>query len=205
MQRRLLDAVGFLVERTAYSMSLLGTTLLSLIVAGFICVLPGCAVTPATIGEAASPADTGAASCISPIQVERMNGMSKRDRVAHIKGETALFFILLDPAWSRSESGFESFQQQLLQHGIDEVIIWDLPNWTLNAAVPFTDGCAIEGYGSPDWPDKLDEMQKIASQLSEYGLDHPALTQAIADLLPQEHVEPLLEKIRPFVERTDKK
>ena len=139
--------------------------------------------------------------CITPTQVERINGMSAWDRVAHIRGEAALLFVLLDPVWSHPDvdEEFKSGREKLEKSGIDEIIIWDLPGWTLNAAIPFKDGCAVEGDGDePDYPEKQNNMHEAAARITELGLDHPSTREAIEKLYPSEEVDDVIRRIRPF-------
>lgn len=191
-------------------MPLLRLTLVVLTLSGFIYLSSGCAGTTNAnprenfVGGEANP-------CMTPSQIERINGMSKRDRVAHIRGKAALLFVLLDPIWSHpdteSKEEFKSGREKLEKSGIDEVIIWDLPGWTLNAAVPFKNGCAVEGYGEPDYPEKQNDMHEAAIRITELGLDHPSSREAIEKLLPPESegVDIMIKRIRPFAPHIDNK
>jgi hypothetical protein len=131
--------------------------------------------------------------------------MSSQDRVAHIRGAAALLFVLLDPVWSYGDAEFRPGREQLEKSGIDEIIIWDLPGWTLNSADPFRGGCAVDGYGEPDYPEKLEAMREAAIRITAAGPDHPSTREAIERLYPPGDVDDVIKRIRPFAPPIEKK
>lgn len=133
--------------------------------------------------------------CQSVQYIEDIN-KGNLERTAHIKGDNAILFITLDPVFSNPEFDFgdhdrdehftelmKSTRESLFNAGIDEVVVWRLPNRTLGAAVGFKEGCAVSGYGELDFHEKLMLMHKAFLEISEQGLDAPSSRDSIKKLL----------------------
>ncbi len=136
-------------------------------------------------------------NCSTIQQIEKMN-KNKLKRVAHIKDKNAIFLIFLDPVLSEPEfkdkgsqdkhfiAAIKRLRKKLIKQGIDEVIIWKLGSpWRgmMGAAVPFKNGCAVQGYGEPDLLQKLIQMHKVYLLISKYGLNSKHVRKGIKDLL----------------------
>ena len=106
-------------------------------------------------------------------------------------------FIALDPNFSapefnygdhyRDEHFIEAMKRSrefLYGTGIDEVVVWRLHQPPMmGAAVGFKDGCAVKGYGEPDFHKKLILMHKAFLNISNQGLDAPSTRDSIKRLL----------------------
>lgn len=129
-------------------------------------------------------------SCPTARYIENVNEGRLR-RIADIKGKSAILFIALDPIWSEPEFKYKGYRDKhfiqamkqtretLLSAGIDEIIVWQLPRRRLGAAVPFKDGCAVSGYGEPDFLKKLKLMYEAYLLISKHGLNDPSVRPSI--------------------------
>lgn len=158
--------------------------------------------------------------CQSPEYIESINS-GELERTAHIEGDNAILFIALDPIFSDPEFDYgdhyrdEHFTKaitsnrvSLFSSGIDEVVVWRLPNRILGAAVGFKDGCAVSGYGEPDYYDKLALMHKAFLEISKHGLDTPSSRASIKNLLLEsrysgfykdEMIDAVINNLRPLI------
>ena len=157
-------------------------------------------------------------ACITPNYVEDLNRSVFEKRIAHIKGESAIVFILLDPIWSlpdfedvpyRVEEDMENIRAgfaRLVREGVDEVLVWKFRMPGLGAVVLFRGGCAVQGYGEPDMIEKIAAMNDEFKRITKLGPEDPSVRETIRRVLQQTPYEPdngkidvILNKIRPFV------
>ena len=170
----------------------------------------------------ASNADSQSA-CMSPESIEDMNEHKIR-RTAHIKGGNAILLIALDPDFSAPEFDYgdiyrdehfieamKSARQLLFGAGINEVVIWRLPRPKYGAAVGFKDGCAVSGYGEPDYHEKLVLMHKAFKKISKHSLDSKPVRESIKKLImatdyshlyKDEMVDIVIDNLRPLMAET---
>ena len=170
-----------------------------------------------------APQVTAQPECSSVQYIEALNE-GKLERTAHIKGDNAVLFIALDPIFSDPEFDYgdqyrdehfteaiRSSRESLFEAGIDEVVVWRLPNRTLGVAVGFREGCAVSGYGEPDFHDKLMLMHEAFPAISEHGLDAPSVRDSIEKLLmgsrysslfKNEMIDIVINNLRPLIADT---
>ena len=59
-----------------------------------------------------------------------------------------------------------------MEQDVDEIIAWRLTQLqTLGAAIPFSEGCAVDGYGEPDMIDKIKLMKDVVILIKRHGPD----------------------------------
>lgn len=159
--------------------------------------------------------------CQSPRDIEKINrGLTTR--FFHIKGKNAKLFIALDPIWSmpdfdnvpyRHPDDMKSIKEKfayLMKQEIDEIVVWKFKRHAgLAAAVPFHNGCAVKGYGSPDDREKLTLMRKTVRLIPKHGLDDPMVRDSIKSLLvvsryrasyEDNMIDIMIDKLRPLME-----
>lgn len=159
--------------------------------------------------------------------VEYIEDLNKRvfdKRVAHIKGTNARVFVALDPIWSTPEFDDVPYRHpedmqmikkdfaRLMKQGVDEVIVWKYRRPTgLAVAVPFSNGCAVSGYGEPDELEKIIIMHETLLLISEHGVDHSKVRNSIKRLLMvsrfashfnDEMIDIIIDKHRPLMTNT---
>jgi hypothetical protein len=159
-------------------------------------------------------------ACQTPDAIERLNEGVLEKKIAHVKGEHAIVFILLDPIWSlpdfedvpyRVEEDMENIRtgfDRLVREGVDEVVVWRFRMPGLGAVLPFRAGCAVQGYGEPDMIEKIAAMNDAFKRITRLGPDDPSVRESIRRVLQQTPYEPddgkidiILNKIRPFVNK----
>lgn len=134
--------------------------------------------------------------CITSEYIESLNKKVIDKRIAHIEGDNAKLFLALDPFWSapqftavpyRNPARMEERQlafKKLKNAHIDEVLIWAFKRPTgIGAAMPFSRGCAVYGYGEPDDLEKLVLMHEAQFLVSQQGLDSTPVRSRIKELL----------------------
>ena len=169
--------------------------------------------------------------CQTVESIEAMNQGIGFDRVVHIEGPLAKVFLALDPIWSMPDFEDVAFGQSedmrrireqfeyLLNADIDEVIVWQIRrDLGLGAAIAFSAGCAVEGYGEPDDLEKLELMHEAYLSVTEHGIEHATVRTAIEELLEvydlaepipgeastmEEKIDTSLGKVRPLLESSD--
>ncbi len=167
-----------------------------------------------------SPQAMSQPDCQSAQYIEDLNN-GQLNRTAHIKGDNAILFIALDPAFSAPEYDYgdhyrdEHFielinksRESLYKAGIDEIVVWRLPFRTMGVAVGFKEGCAVRGYGEPDFHEKLMLMHKAFLEISKHGLDAPSARDDIKKLIMGSHysrmykeemIDIVINNLRPLV------
>jgi len=159
-------------------------------------------------------------ACQTPAQVETLNKGVLEKKIAHVKGENAIVFIVLDPIWSlpdfedvpyRVEEDMENIRtgfDRLVREGVDEVVAWRFRMPGLGAVLPFRGGCAVQGYGEPDMIEKIVAMNEAFRRIIKLGPDDPSVRESIRSVLQQTPYEPddgkmdvILNKVRPFVKK----
>ena len=141
-----------------------------------------------------TPAATSQSDCASIEHIEEIN-KGKLVRIAHIKGEKALLFIALDPAWSYPElqlnhpkdvhfvEAIKEMRNALTEVNIDAVVVWKLWRPGMGVAVPFKKGCAVSGYGEPDYLRKLELMHDAYVYISQNGFNDQSARKHIESLI----------------------
>jgi hypothetical protein len=188
----------------------------------------GCSFDPIILGlllflcglSAFSPPVVSQPACQSAEFIERVN-KGQLQKTAHIKGDNAILFIALDPVFSSPEFDYgdhyrdehfieaiKSSRESLFSAGIDEVIVWRLPFKTMGVAVGFKAGCAVDGYGEPDYHEKLMLMHEAFLQISKHNLEAPSVRSSIKKLIlgtrysrmyKEEMVDIVINNLRPLV------
>lgn len=140
-------------------------------------------------------------ACQTVEYIEKLNQGALK-RMAHIKGDNAILYIALDPAWSAPEFKYDGYRDEhfiaamkrmrksLVDANIDEVVVWRLSMPMMGAAMPFKDGCAVMGYGEPDYLDKLMLMHDAFVVISKHGLDASLTRDSITKLLMNSNYAP---------------
>ncbi len=159
--------------------------------------------------------------CRTPEYIETLNKTIIEKRIAHIKGENAIVFVLLDPHWSlpdfddvpyRHEEDMANIKKELnalIAGGIDEVIVWKFRRPSiLGAAVGFKDNCVVSGYGEPDMVGKLTAMHEAFLLIIERGADDPSVRDSIRKVLEhtpykpdEDKINKVINKIHPLIVR----
>jgi hypothetical protein len=160
-------------------------------------------------------------ACQTAESIEKLNQGALK-RMAHIKGDKAIVYIALDPVWSAPEFKYEGYRDEhfiaamkrmresLVNAGIDEVVVWQLSRAPMGVAVPFKNGCAVMGYGEPDYLDKLVLMHETFLVISKHGLDDPLTRESIKKLLMNSRyasnfnegmIDTVIANLRPLVKK----
>jgi len=123
-----------------------------------------------------SPIET---DCVSAHKIERINGLTEKDRLFELGEKEARVFVALDPRLLNNEY----VSEQLVEQGVDSLVAWRLgKTFSLAIAVPFAAGCAVEVYGEPDATEKLLLMHEAAVVIIEQGLESRAAKEKIEQL-----------------------
>jgi len=155
--------------------------------------------------------------------IERIEGINEGnlEQTAHIKGNDAIVFIALDPSLSAPEFDYgdnyrdehfikaiKKLRKSLYRAGIDEVVVWKLPFPSMGVAIPFKQGCAINGYGEPDFHEKLMLMNEAFLVISMQGLETSSARDSIKKLIQgtnyahmykDEMVDIIINNLRPLI------
>lgn len=148
--------------------------------------------------------------CMTAEDIEAMNQGTGFRRRFHVQGPLARVFIVLDPLWSMPDFDDVPFRhpddmarireqfEVITSAAIDEVIVWRIRrDLGLGAAVPFADGCVVEGYGEPDDLEQLELMHEAYVAIVERGIEHASVRAAIAELLAVQDLAGLSESDEP--------
>ena len=129
-------------------------------------------VVEATAGEIHDATQGGDVSaverlCTTVADIEKTNrGVARR--VFTLRGIDAKIFLALDPRLLK----YPELLEPLMEQDIDEIVVWRLVNtYGLGAAVPFSGGCAVDGYGEPDMIDKIKLMKDVVKLIKRHGPD----------------------------------
>lgn len=144
--------------------------------------------------------------CITPESIERLNDLTEDDRLFRLQGKYARMFLALDPRVS------DPTLVGLMERDIDELIAWNIRVFEgsrLGAAVPFSNGCAVEGYGEPDTMPKLWMMKDTVDMIAKGGTNDPALRSVVRHLfdMPSQaeeaEIDAIVERIRRLAPELD--
>lgn len=182
----------------------------------FLCALISLAFTPLAFPQP---------DCITPDYIEELNQGVIHKRYARVQGVNARLYVALDPIMSspnfedlpyRHEEDNEMIKrdfERLMNQNIDEVIIWKFRRYGLGAAVAFSNGCGIEGYGEPDNYNKLTLMHDAYELVTEEGLDSSSVRDAIDQLLNasryagldgrEDKIDTIINTIRPLIKNSN--
>ena len=160
------------------SLAMLIRSILSLT---FVAVLSAGGFSPAanavsTDGRIAGIA--GDEKCLTVESIARTNrGIVKEE--FRLSNQEARMFLAADPALLDFPEDFD----RLMRVPIDEIVVWRHRRMkTVGMAVPFSAGCAAQGYGEPDLFEKLVAMRKLALLMSSRGPDNPEVRSGLRDL-----------------------
>jgi ankyrin repeat protein len=162
-------------------------------------------------------------ACRSVASIAAENEAVVEGQAFRLTGREARVFLAFDPYFSHPD--FEGPPDppeadarlargqflDLMEAGIDEVVAWKFKRPKgMGAAVPFREGCAVNGYGEPDMFEKLQGMRRAAELVTSRGPDSSIVRRAVAALVRDRHgdeaqmVEAILDKVRPQLsERRD--
>jgi ankyrin repeat protein len=140
--------------------------------------------------------------CTTVADIKEMNRGGIR-RLFTLRGIDAKVFLALDPRLLNSPKAFEL----LMEQDVDEIIAWRLAQRRiLGAAVPFSGGCVVDGYGEPDMIDKIKLMEDILRLIKRHGPNDKRVRSRMEGLweyeapLPQNDLEAqvgaLLDRVR---------
>ena len=105
--------------------------------------------------------------CTTVADLEEMN----RGGIRHLftlRGIDAKIFLALDPRLLK----YPELLELLMEQDVDEIVAWKLvQRYSLGAAVPFSGGCAVDGYGEPDMIDKIKLMKDVVKLIKRHGPD----------------------------------
>ena len=143
--------------------------------------------------------------CTTVADIKKMNRGGIR-RLFTLRGIDAKIFLALDPRLLNYPEALEL----LLEQDVDEIIAWRLKQLqTLGAAIPFSEGCAVDGYGEPDMIDKIKLMEDILRLIKRHGPNDKRVRLRIEGLweyeapLPQSDLEAqidaLLDRVRSLL------
>lgn len=103
-----------------------------------------------------------------------------------LSGQDARVFLAVDP---RLTGEFEDAFSSLMDQEIDQIVAMRLTGGFVSglvAAVPFSGGCAVEGYGEPDMAEKITAMRAIVRLIDRRGIDDHRVREMIRDLWEDE-------------------
>lgn len=124
-------------------------------------------------------ASDGSDECESSEAIAQVN-QGLISEAFRINGEDAYLFLAADPAMLEFQEDFDL----LMANEIDEVIVWrHKRRKRLGMAVPFSDGCAVKGYGEPDIFEKMTIMRALVREVRGKGIDHPDVLARISELV----------------------
>ena len=105
--------------------------------------------------------------CTTVADIKEMN----RGGITHLftlRGIDAKIFLALDPRLLK----YPELPEFLIEQRVDEIVAWRLvQRYSLGAAVPFSGGCAVDGYGEPDMIDKIKLMKDVVKLIIRHGPD----------------------------------
>jgi|GEM_PF-4510839 len=118
-------------------------------------------------------------SCVTSADVEKMN-RGNISRLFRLQGIDARIFLALDPSLLTPDT-FEL----LMEQDIDEIVAWDVSHAMggggLAAAIPFSGGCRVSGYGGPDHLEKIEFMRDIVRLIKRRGVDDERVKSRMVD------------------------
>lgn len=105
--------------------------------------------------------------CVTVESIARTNrGIIEEE--FRLADEQARMFLAADPAMLDFPEDFD----RLTRSPIDETVVWrHKRRKTIGMAVPFSAGCAVQGYGEPDLFEKLEAMRHLVLLISDRGPD----------------------------------
>ena len=125
--------------------------------------------TAGQIHDAAQGGDVSAIErlCTTVADIKEMNrGVARRQFT--LRGIDAKIFLALDPRLLK----YPELLEPLMDQDVDEIVVWRLvKTHGLGAAVPFSGGCAVDGYGEPDMIDKIKLMKDVVKLIKRHGPD----------------------------------
>ena len=125
--------------------------------------------TAGQIHDATQDGDVSAVErlCTTVADIKEMN----RGGIRHLftlRGIDAKIFLALDPRLLK----YPELLEFLMEQDVDEIVAWRLvQRYSLGAAVPFSGGCAVDGYGEPDMIDKIKLMKDVVTLIKRHGPD----------------------------------
>ena len=116
--------------------------------------------------------------CTTVADIKEMNrGVARR--LFTLREIDAKLFLALDPRLLK----YPELLEPLMEQDVDEIVVWRLvKTYGLGAAVPFSGGCAVDGYGEPDMIDKIKLMKDVVKLIKRHGPDDKRVRSRLEDL-----------------------